>query len=198
MLKLEIKYYKEGGELVIIYKNNLLREYPELLTDLFKENKELSGITRIRKESDNLVHIFVKASVSVEEDYSDEGILKAGIEKELLNEIGKILNMFTLNALSKKLRETEFLPLSGYPLEKLREDVEEMVKNKRSACVISDYSRYLENNKLGTTTKSFRYNQVMLKYSSDQYCNFVIDVQTKSLEELRATYSGQLVETDWL
>ena len=50
-------------------------------------------------------------------------------------ELLKTVYNFLLGAIRYEYRKTEFIPLEGYPIEKMQKEISEAVKNKRQGAI---------------------------------------------------------------
>lgn len=102
------------------------------------------------------------------------------------------LDFFDEFAIKKKLMSTEFIPLTGYDIEMMSEEVVEAVKAKRNLLFIKSFDEYKSMSK-----SSYEFNQYELEYGTTEYVDAVIMIRNKDIKALRKLYSGKLECVNW-
>lgn len=112
-----------------------------------------------------------------------------------------IIRRFVIGSLKYRTKRTEFCPIldfkggkpGEYSFEQLQKDVEAAVKAKRSLTLIDTYQSYLNNQK----EMKYVFNQYVVEYGTNEYCDVVILIQQGKLGELQKLYKGKLKTTNW-
>lgn len=162
----------ESNQLVVKVTSNLVKEYYQDFSKII--DLDFKG----------------RAEVSLDDSETASVI---GLKMEDFDRFEDSLNKFTNNSLGHKMKITEFIPLSGYPIEKLQEEIVDAVKEKRNLCIIKDYQEYLRSN----TDKRFVYTQKDLFYGTLEYSKAVILIWRGDLEKLVKRYKSSLIVKDW-
>ena len=189
MIKIKQEFDPSTSEVVVNLQTVLVHEYPGVLEETWKasgipESRYLvkaPGEIELRVKANSLSSSTERSLVSMSKD-ADQAILR-----------------FLLEFVSKSIREKvlglEIIPLTGYPVEDIQGDVKKAVEAHRSLCVISDYQDYLES--ADKNPLLVRYNQVILPYGTDEYCNAVLSCVSGDLEGLKEQVSGKLRVSGW-
>ena len=187
-------YNPVSGNLEITIEMNLLRKYFSNFEGLINMDKDLvqKGCTATQTGlTTALISIPVDQSLTTPPD--ENGIGRINAEGSGVTSLFKVLNSFVNSAIKKELKITEFIPLSGYPIEDLQKDIVAAVKGKRNLCIIGEYSEYLERQKSGV----FSYHQYMIDHGTEEYVDVAILIKEGKLDELRKLYQPKLVYTEW-
>ena len=104
------------------------------------------------------------------------------------------INHFHALCMNRISKTKEIIPLSGYPEENVRQDIETAIKMKRDICVVDTYNSYLEFNK----GKTFDMNQITFTYMSPEYNDFAIDTMVNGLKWSEEKYLPCLKVSSWL
>ena len=179
-MKFSRKINPESGEVTMIMESNLLKRYYLNLYGLLENHKDLKGI-KLKKEKDNQASL----CLSHEIDTSD---------KTIVNKLNKIINTFVNSGLKKELKTTEFIPLEGYSVSNMQDEILKAVEGKRKLCIIKDYQEYLDG---GIEKGSYRFNQYMIEYGTDEYYDAVILISGGDFDTLRKMYAPKLKEENW-
>lgn len=107
--------------------------------------------------------------------------------------VEKVINTFTNKALNYELLHTEFIPLSGYPLKDLQEDVKKSVSGKRNLCVLKTYDEYLKSEK----DHKYEFNQLMVDYGTNDWADIVLLILDGDMDALREMCSHRLKLEEW-
>ena len=186
-------YNPVSGNLEITIEMNLLRKYFSNFEGLISMDKDLAerGCKATQTGSTSaLVSIPVDQSSA---PVNENGVGRIDADSSGVMSLFKVLNSFVNSAIKKELKITEFIPLSGYPVEDLQKDIVAAVEGKRNLCIIGEYSEYLEKQKSG----NFSYHQYMIDYGTEEYVDVAILLKEGKLDELRKLYEPKLVYTEW-
>lgn len=171
----------ENGEVTMIMESNLLKRYYLNLYGLLENYKDLKGI-KLKKTGVN------KAALRLTQEINSKN------NKSILEKLNHVINLFVNSGLKKELKTTEFIPLNGYSVSNMQEEILKAVKNKRKICIIKDYQEYLNN---GIEKNSYRFNQYMIDYGTDEYYNAVILINSGDFETLKKDYIPKLKAENW-
>lgn len=189
---IEVKtYYDDNLDRIIIeYKNNLLKRH----LDLFKKmvfNAGFPGGTTIEEISDNRSNLIIPYSAPKEDRIVNEQ--RTRIDEKLAKKIQTTLESFAKEAMNLETRQFEIIPLEGYPVENIKTDVQEAVKEKRNFCVIDHMNSYTNFTRGGWTM-----TQATFDYLSDEYCNIAVAANKGDLDEIYQIVKNKLKKTDWM
>lgn len=104
------------------------------------------------------------------------------------------LQDFIKEVMVEKLKTTEFLPLEGYPEERLKEDLLEALTCRRNFCVVDTYESYLK----GSSSRKYEFNQFSAEYGTSEWADISIMIHFGQFEEFRDIYSKKLERIDWI
>ena len=104
-----------------------------------------------------------------------------------------VIDKFTAHALRYELEHTEFIPLSGYPLKNLKEDIKTSVSKKRNLCVLEDYEEYLRME----AEHKYIFTQVYCDYGTDEWADVVLDILSDDIEGLKNRLQPKMKLTEW-
>lgn len=188
-------YDSTNKRLMIDFSCSLLREYYEVLDMSVKKHKKDGLIPKdleIQKLDESRCIISLPIDLPGTETLED-GDRITGIPKEILAKITSVIEDFKDTALKKELGSTEFIPLSGYPIEDLKADIVEAIKNKRNFCLIEKYSDYLKLSRHETT----KLQQYKVQYLSNDYSEIAINIYEGDLESIKRNYIPKFEVIDW-
>ena len=120
---------------------------------------------------------------------------------EIISPLFVTIDKFKVAAYRKKSRTTEFIPLSGYPIEDLKKDVVEAVKGKRDYCLIDTYENYLKNfsnKKIDDEDCEFIINHYYVKFGTEQYNNICLDILNGNLDRVVKEFKPKLKRESWI
>lgn len=109
-----------------------------------------------------------------------------------INNATKVLSKFVQVAVSKELNTIGFFPLSGYSPDKMQEEIQDNVKNKRDILLIKDYKEYLDMD-----VRSPKFIQYRLEYGTPEYADVALMLWKKQISKLKKDYSPKLQFTKW-
>lgn len=195
MMILKGIYDSMNKRLMIDFSCSLLREHYDVLDTIIKKHKKAGYISKsveLQKLEDSRCIIIIPMEIPGSEKFAD-GERMTGIPKDLLNNITFVIEDFKNSALEKELKTTEFIPLTGYPVEKLKADIMEAIKNKRNFCLIEKYSDY----KKFFNHEVTKLRQYKVLYPSNDYSEVALSIYEGDLKSLREQYIPKLEEVDW-
>lgn len=202
-------YNSDKGCVSIRLNTNLLEKYYVNLKGLIRESSvKVLGVSREGK--DTMIIDFPISSAGPISTSSVSGAdtmpsnsggpvgMSVGVDKEQFNSLIEIINRFVDVAVKKELKNLEFCPLEGYPVENFKEDVLISMKHKRSLMFIDTYQSYLDvENSVGGAERHI-YNQYEVPYGSDEWAEAVTLINTDKFEELREWIRPLLKKTVWV
>lgn len=192
MIYLKGIYDSNSKQMMIEFKNNLLENHFEVLEECVAENKSLGRLPS-DLEVKNLYDGRCLITFHIDIPDTKEGKRIGKLPKNMTEKISAVIEKFRERAMKKEFMTTEFIPLTGYPLEELQKDIKEAIKNKRNFCVIDKYSEYLKFSK-GETTKL---KQKKVEFLSNEYSDAAIYIYEGNLKKLKEIYKNQLETVDW-
>ena len=185
-------YNPANGDLEFTIELNLFKTYFPNFEGLVKMDEKLSKCSaKVRQISPTKAIVAFPVSKDDIKRNGDSAAVR--LSSDSLQALYNVLNSFTRSALKKELNTTEFIPLNGYPIENLQEDIVSAVKAKRKLCIINDYSEYLEKQK----SHNLVYHQFVVDHGTSEYADVVLLILDGDLDTLRKIYTPKLVETEW-
>ena len=195
-MNVQTSFTPEGELVTINVETNLLGKYFSNFKGLIKNDPDSPvGINVERLTTTSALITFPIDKVGKIQKV-DENRMAVAIDSSLMDKLNEIINLFINCALRKEFRSTEFIPLSGYPVENLIEDIQEAVKCKRNLCIIDEYSEYLKMQK-DKRSGEFKLNQIMVEYGTSEYSECAILLYNGNLEELKSKYQDKLEYKSW-
>lgn len=179
----------ENNKVILNVTTNLLGDYFNNFVGYLKKCSSMPSDLEVSKKDENTAIVqFSMPENSVIKKIDEQ---RSAVRVDL-GDANTAINGFIKAALKYKLRRTEFIPLTGYPLEDLREDVKSAIKNKRNFCILETYQEYLENN------KEFSFNQYYINYGTSEYSDVAISIMNGEMDELRDVLVPKLKQTTWV
>ena len=146
-MKFTQTFNPDNNKVVFIFETNLLNRYFPNLKGLVENDKDVPSDIEVEQRNSNTALISFSPgpeSSNVQKTESNgSGAYRIAIDSRKVESINKVLNKFTRCALKKELNTTEFVPLTGYPEENLKEEIIGALKGKRKLCILRDYDEYL-------------------------------------------------------
>jgi len=172
----------------MLLDTKLINNYFANLSGLVKKVDELPNDIVIEKV--NFKTALITFSVNTPNlNINDNGEFNSKPVSELI----KTVYNFVIGAIRHEYKKTEFIPLEGYPIEKMQKEIPEAVKNKRRLCIIKDYDEFLNAEK---TSKPI-YHQYIIEPNSSEYADVVIMIYKGDLEQINKIYKNKLKLEDW-
>ena len=196
-MKLTPSFDYEEKKILFIVETNLLNRYFANLEGLVKKELHIVQDIAVEQRSSNVAVISFSVGNSgvSERSHGESGKeVMIRIDGNTANKLHSVLHKFEKCALKKELNTTEFIPLDGYPVENLKEEILSCIKDKRRLCIIKDYQEYLNMEETG----KYVFNQYVVEYDTDEYANAVLFIRNGDFDKLREIYESKLVLTDWL
>lgn len=196
MMILKGIYDSVNKRLIIDFSCSLLREHFDVLDTIIKKHRKSGYIPKdveLKKLENSRCIIIIPMEIPGSEKFKDGERMTTEIPKDLLNNITFIIDDFKNSALEEELKTTEFIPLNGYPVEKLKADMMEAIKNKRNFCLIEKYSDY----KKFSNHEITKLRQYKVLYPSNDYSEVALSIYEGNLKNLREQYIPKLEEVDW-
>lgn len=186
-------YDPQKKRIIITVESNLLNKYFPNFSGMVMSDSGVPKNTEVDQSSPTTAIISFPSPLGSPVKKLDEERSAIAIDSRIIEKFNDIINNFIRCAIRRKLRTTEFIPLSGYPVEDLKKDIQEAVKNKRSLCIIKNYDEYLamENN------QKYVFHQYEIEYGTKDYTEAAILLYQGSMEELREMFEGRLELEDW-
>lgn len=172
----------------VVVDTKLVDKYFANLSGLVKKTSDLPGDVVIEKVNPKKALITFSTDISQEDIENDEKV-----KMKPVNELMKTLYNFIVGAIRHEYKQTEFIPLSGYPIENMQKEIGAAVKNKRRLCIIKDYDEFLNAEK---TSKPV-YHQYVVEPDSSEYADVVIMIYKGDVEQLNKIYKNKLKLEDW-
>lgn len=193
------KNFDPEKSLLTINVNSYLigKYFPNLLSMVERtdKNKKPSNLEVKKLNSTTVAFSFPIAPENTNMiNRGDAQIMSVAIDAEKLKNIEDIVGRFTCAAIRKETSTLEFLPLRGYPIEDLKKDIIEAMKNKRNFCIIDTYKNYLNVEK----TKNYVYNQYIVPAGTSEYVDIALLIHQGNMKELRKRYENKLIKVEWV
>jgi hypothetical protein len=198
MQRFDFSYDFNKKKMIVIYKNNLLVENKEQLQG-YIEKSNLPKNSIISNDLGGRLNV-----CNIEIPYVPEGnniinkgngIMSLPVPTELLNELSNVVNEFSSDCIKNIMNTTEILPLKGYGIEDMINDVKTAIEKKRNFCIIRNYQDFLDGKNIITGELEI----AMYKYMSEEYCNIAIEIAgKKSLSGLKKLTEKDLHKPEWL
>ena len=187
-------YNPTNGDLEFTIELNLFRNYFPNFEGLILMNEELAKCkAKVRQiEPNKAIVAFPIDKDSIKRVTEETATVKFD-NVSGLQALYNVLNSFTRVAIKKELKTTEFIPLNGYPVEDLQNDIQAAVRGKRKLCIINDYSEYLEKQR----DHNLVYHQYIVEYGTNEYADAVLMILDGNMDKLREIYTPKLVKTEW-
>lgn len=192
MIYLKGIYDSNSKQMMIEFKNSLLENHFDVLRECVDKSKSLGNLPS-DLEVKNLYDGRCLITFHIDIPDTKNGDRIGRLPKNMTEKISAVIENFREKAIKKEFMTTEFIPLNGYPLENLQEDIKDAIKNKRNFCVIDKYSDYLKFSK-GEITKL---NQKKVEFLSNEYSDTAIYIYEGNLKKLKEIYKNQLKTVDW-
>lgn len=204
MRQFSASYDPRAKKFVFLYKNRLMEKYQD---EFDSSIKDLETTIEVEKCPHDPGICSFSVPLKVGEDLikhvlDDEGektgLISLGLPPEKVEKLSeyseniqKKIIKFEKEVISEETKGIEFIPLEGYPLKDLQNDVKAALQNKRDFCVIDTMASYM--NFMNTMTL----NQAYYKYGTDMYYNIFIAIHNGDMEELRNLTKNSLRKKEW-
>ena len=188
-------YDSSSHRLMVEYKNVLLEKHWDLFSDLIKEAGNSSYLpkdTELKKVDSGKVLVIMPCTIEGAEDYRDGDRIK-NLPDLVTEHLSNVLETFSRRALEHEMKEIEFIPLSGYSMDKLKEDIEQAIKDKRDLVLIDTYANY----KKLVRQETIETKQCRFKYLDNDYADVAYLIHSGNSGELKK-YKSRLEKTSWV
>lgn len=196
-MKFTQTFNPDNNKVVFIIETNLLSRYFPNLKGLVENDKDIPSDVEVVQRNSNtaLISFSPGPETSVKKNEVPDGSnsYRIAIDSRKVESINRVLNKFTRCALKKELATTEFVPLTGYPEENLKEEIIGALKGKRKLCILRDYEEYLNMQ----DKELYIFHQYILEYDTNEYIDAVLFIRNGNFDKLRELYNDKLVLTDW-
>ena len=188
-------YDPEKKCITLSVRTYMITRYFQNLKGMIKECSDTPKNTEVVQVDDDTALIKFPAESSGSIVKSSDNKMAVGVNVVVMETFQNIINTFMNCALRKELKTTEFIPLYGYSIDNLKEDIQVAVKNKRKFCIIKDYSEYLaiQNKKV----EKYEFHQVMVEVGTPEYTDVAILLYQKKIDELREMFEKKLKLENW-
>ena len=190
-------YDSSTKRLMVEFKNALIKKHWDLFSDLINEASKTGYIpkeTEYKLVDDEKALIIMPCEIKGSDGMVDGAkIDRSNLPDVVTKNLANILETFSLRAVELEMDELEFIPLQGYPIEKMKEDIEQAIKDKRNLCLIDTFNNYkrLGNKEITVTT------QKIIPYINNEYADIVYLIHTGNIKELKK-YRAKLEKKEWI
>lgn len=192
-MKVTPGYDPNSRNITLELKTNLLKKYYNNFEGMVSSSQELpKGTTVKQKDIDVAIISFPVPKNASFKTNEKSGLGYIAVDPQNIDVFGKVINKFVNAALRKEFRQTEFIPLSGYPIENLKDEIKEALKNKRNFCIIDTYENYLKLKEL-----NYVFQQAYVEFGTTEYSKTAILINKGDIEGLRAMWSDKLIANGW-
>ena len=201
MIEIREGFNPEENKISISVKSALIKKYFANLKGMIKTGDGIpreAEVERLDAGGDVAVITF-----PVPEDSTfkkvDENVGAVGVNAEKMSVFYSVIYKFLNSAIRSDSKRVEFLTLSGYGLENLKQDVKNAIENKRNFAILHTYQEYLDSQKLVPKgeKKEIQFNQVYVNYGTELYADVAILIQQGKIKELRKLVEPLFKLTKW-
>ena len=201
MIEIREGFNPEENKISISVKSALIKKYFANLKGMIKTGDGIpreAEVERLDAGGDVAVITF-----PVPEDSTfkkvDENVGAVGVNAEKMSVFYSVIYKFLNSAIRSEFKRVEFLTLSGYGLENLKQDVKNAIENKRNFAILHTYQEYLDSQKLVPKgeKKEIQFNQVYINYGTELYADVAILIQQGKIKELRKLVEPLFKLTKW-
>ena len=201
MIEIREGFNPEENKISISVKSALIKKYFANLKGMIKTGDGIpreAEVERLDAGGDVAVITF-----PVPEDSTfkkvDENVGAVGVNAEKMSVFYSVIYKFLNSAIRSEFKRVEFLPLSGYDFESLKQDVKNAIENKRNFAILHTYQEYLDSQKLVPKgeKKEIQFNQVYVNYGTELYADVAILIQQGKIKELKKLVEPLFKLTKW-
>ena len=175
------------------FKTNLLKKYYLNFEGMVNSSSDVPSGTSVEQiEEDTALISFPIPQRSQVKNDEERKTTFISIDPKSMEIFGDVINRFVNAALRKEFRTTEFIPLEGYPIEKLQSEIKEAIKNKRNFCIIDTYENYKRSKEI-----NYEFMQAYINFGSSDYSKTAILVHRLDIEGLRKMWAERLSIGSW-
>ena len=204
-MKVDTGFDPAEKKIVITVQTPLLKRHLSLFRELINNSENKKGLPKglgveniegLRSDTALVTFPIQDNDIKSSSELRKSSVI--GIKMEYMESISTEINRFVSIALKRELDSLEFIPLKGYPVEDLKNDVQSAVKNKRNLCLIKTYDEYLNSQNNESRKDAFQFHQYIVWYGTDEYTDVAINLFNGELDELREKYEKRLSFTNWI
>lgn len=188
-------YDSSSHRLMVEFKNVLLDKHWDLFSDMMGEASRKGYIhedTEIKHVAEGKSLIMIPCNIEGSENLRD-GDRITNLPSMVTEHLSNVLESFSRRAAELEMSELEFIPLSGYPLEQMKEDVDRAIKDKRNIVLIDTYRNY--KRLVDHLTEESK--QLTLEYLNNEYADLAWIIHSGNLKELNK-YKTKLEKKSWI
>lgn len=115
-------------------------------------------------------------------------------EVKPFEEVNQVLQKFVEKASIYKFSKTEFIPLTNYSEEELKNDCIAALKANRDFCIVDDFNKYRK----AMDDRTYVLNYTTVPYATEEYVNIALLIITGNLDKVREMYTPVLKQDEWL
>lgn len=187
-------YNPEEKRVLVFVESNLLVDYfPNFQGLIKKDNNSINDLRIEKLGKDKAMISFPLPREASVMRVSDEK-MAVSMPTNLMEKLTETINRFTNAAIRKKLKTVEFLPLSEYPEEDLRNDMIAAVKAQRNFCILNSYSEYKEMSE----KNKYDFSQIMVYYGTNDYADIALDIWKGNIQGLRERLDEKFEKYEWI
>ena len=193
-MNIQTGFDPDSSCMTIAVETNLLIKYYTNLEGMFLATKNKpEGLTVTQRNRNTAIVAFPipKSQIQVQKEMQRAMV---GIDKRVMDDVMNVISKFVNSAIRKEFKTTEFIPLVGYPLKDLKEDIKKAITAGRRFCIIDTYDNYL---KQAEQKRDYVYNQYIVEPKTDEYADVAILIETGDMKTLRKLYTDKLRVTEW-
>ena len=188
-------YDSSSHRLMVEFKNVLLDKHWDLFSDMMKEASRKGYIhedTEIKHVAEGKSLIMIPCNIEGSENLRD-GDRITNLPDMITERLSNVLESFSRRAAELEMSELEFIPLSGYPLEQMKEDIDRAIQDKRNIVLIDTYRNY----KRLVDHLTAESKQLTLEYLNNEYADLAWIIHSGNLKELNK-YKTKLEKKSWI
>lgn len=214
-MKINPSYNPEENKFVVEVTTDLLKEFFFNFRGMILENNTVpNDIEVVRKGARTAVVTFTVKKEEIES-------VGKSIPSSMLSEMGKLLGIpseniggrmfnsdeikpfetvkgviedFVNRASFYKFRKTEFIPLTNYPIEDLKNDCIAAIKAKRNYCIVDDYKKYSK----AMDDRTYKIRHFNIPYGTTEYVDVSLCIISGKIDKLIDEYMPLLVDNKWI
>lgn len=215
-MKINPSYNPEENKFVVEITTDLLKDFFFNFRGMLLENTTVpKDIEVVRKSAKTAVVTFTVKKEEVES-------VGKSIPSSMLSEMGKLLGIpsenigggrvfssdeikpfetvkgviedFVNKASIYKFRKTEFIPLTKYPIEDLKNDCIAAIKAKRDYCIVDDFEKYSK----AMDDRTYKIRHFNIPYGTTEYVDVFLCIVSGNIDKLIDKYMPLLEDSKWI
>lgn len=187
----------EEGLFRIVMETPLLKTYYSNLVGMIKNDSSIPQTIGIERGGEQEIILTIQLDPSGIVSKENNGMLK--VTESMVAPAQPLLDLckrFAACAIHYKLKHIEFIPLEGYPIDKLKEDVKAAVGGKRNFMFLDTYKTYLED--VSGKEPTYDYWQHEVQYGTNEYTDIALQILRGDLSGIRKVYKAKLTKQCWI